>query len=204
MTKKNRNKVGRILNNGPERKAVLVVSPPKKGGESLLHEVIQLYERMTGEGTFGPSNIFLLAPEGTKYADMPPSGETLLKTLGVIRDSFTGEFDLFLYLSTVFEMEYFNMGEDRVENGELLQVINTLDFSSSTIILNGPGSDKLGSALHGKDRLVIYSGSTDRTEDFTWIRINELINGETVTMESYDRERERMKENGIQLVLHWE
>ena len=192
------------MNNGPERTAILVVSPPEKGGESLLNEVIQLYERMTGEGTFGPSNIFLLAPEGTKYAYMPPSVETLSKTLDIFKDSNTMETDLFLYISTVFNEEDFDMGEDRIPNEELLEEINTLDFGSSTIILNGPGSGKLGSDLQGKDRLVIYMGSTDRAEDLTWIRINDLIQGEMVTIESYRRERKRMKEHGISLVLHSE
>ena len=187
--------------NNHDRAAVLIIDQPDSKSGICLRESIELYEKMTTRGSYGPSTIFFMAPGGIKYSDYEPGIDELKRIFRSLEEDDLEYLNLLLFICSEFDESSFALGGERVTSDELGSLLDSLKPHNVTIILQGSNTHLFGPKLQHPGRIIIFTHITD-SENPASLNVNGLITGDSFTMRSYMAERDRLAEKGASLILH--
>ncbi len=184
------------------KKAALLISYNRVERSALTsRDSVLFYESLTCNGTIGPSDIIFLARRGTPYSDLEPNIMNIEEAFRTLGHRTVDSKDCTVLLDGSFDDYGMDLPERAMDLDLLSALIESLGCGSVQLFLHGPGSDRVSERLQAPGRVLVHSTRIDREEKVEDpFRVVSLFDGDDVLLSNVQKERERLKRLGFDLV----
>lgn len=184
------------------KKAALLISFHRMERSALSsRDAVLFYETLTCNGSIGPSDIILLARRGTPYSDREPTMKNIEEAFRTLGHRAVDRKDCIVLLDGSFDDYGLDLPEQAMDLDLISALIESLGCASVQLFLHGPGSDRVSERLQAPGRVLVHSTRIDRDEKVEDpFRVVSLFKGDDVLLSNVQKERERLKRLGFELV----
>lgn len=185
-----------------DKKAALLISFHRMERTAISsRDAVLLYETLTCNGSIGPSDIILLATSGTPYSDREPSIKNIEEACRTLGHRTVDSKDCIVLLDGSFDDYCMDLPERAMDLDLLSALIESLGCGSVQLFLHGPGSDRVSERFQAPGRVLVHSRRIDREEKVEDpFRVVSLFDGDDVLLSNVQKERQRLKRLGFELV----